>query len=86
MSEPATARRVTFRDVFANREFRAIYVAQALSVVGDQLARIAVASWSSRTRTRRSYRGKLRSLLPPLGRSAARSCPATPTGSAAATS
>src|SRR5438270_9349902 len=43
MSEPAAARRVTFRDVLANREFRALYVAQALSVVGDQLARIAVA-------------------------------------------
>src|SRR4051812_6351010 len=43
MSEPVTGRRVTFRDVLANREFRALYVAQALSVVGDQLARIAVA-------------------------------------------
>ena len=29
--------------ILANREFRAMYVAQALSVVGDQLARIAVA-------------------------------------------
>src|SRR3954452_966685 len=43
MSEPVTGRRVTFRDVLANREFRALYVAQALSVIGDQLARIAVA-------------------------------------------
>src|SRR6058998_1801398 len=43
MSEPATGRRVTFRDVLGNREFRAMYAAQALSVVGDQLARIAVA-------------------------------------------
>ena len=43
MSEPVSGRRVTFRDVLANREFRALYVAQALSVVGDQLARIAVA-------------------------------------------
>src|SRR3954447_18219901 len=43
MSEPVTGRRVTFRDVLANREFRAMYIAQALSVVGDQLARIAVA-------------------------------------------
>src|SRR5437763_1723153 len=43
MSDPVTGRRVTFRDVLANREFRALYVAQALSVIGDQLARIAVA-------------------------------------------
>src|SRR5689334_13555078 len=43
MSRPDSGRRVTFRDVLANREFRALYVAQALSVVGDQLARIAVA-------------------------------------------
>jgi len=38
-----SARRVTFGDVLANPEFRAMYIAQALSVVGDQLARIAVA-------------------------------------------
>src|SRR4051794_34503689 len=44
MSEPVTGRRVTFRDVLANREFRALYVAQALSVIGDQLAGIAVAA------------------------------------------
>src|SRR4051794_32811139 len=43
MSQAAAPRRVTFGDVLANREFRAMYVAQALSVVGDQLARIAVA-------------------------------------------
>src|SRR5881227_2106930 len=43
MSEPVSGRRVTFRDVLANREFRALYIAQALSIVGDQLARIAVA-------------------------------------------
>jgi diguanylate cyclase (GGDEF)-like protein len=43
MLEAAGPRRVTFGDVLANREFRAMYVAQALSVVGDQLARIAVA-------------------------------------------
>src|SRR5438309_10744808 len=43
MSDPVAGRRVTFRDVLANREFRAMYAAQALSVVGDQLARIAVA-------------------------------------------
>ena len=44
MSRPDDGRRVTFRDVLANREFRALYVAQALSIVGDQLARIAVMS------------------------------------------
>ena len=43
MSEAAVTRRVTFGDVLANPEFRAMYVAQALSVTGDQLARIAVA-------------------------------------------
>src|SRR3954452_19694812 len=43
MSKAAVAPRVTVGDVLANREFRALYVAQALSVVGDQLARIAVA-------------------------------------------
>jgi diguanylate cyclase (GGDEF)-like protein len=43
VSQAAVAPRVTVRDVLANREFRAMYAAQALSVVGDQLARIAVA-------------------------------------------
>src|SRR3954468_5154665 len=43
MSLAAATRRVTVGDVLANREFRAMYVAQALSVVGDQLARIAAA-------------------------------------------
>ncbi|HET6816318.1 MAG TPA: MFS transporter [Mycobacteriales bacterium] len=43
MSQAAVAPRITVRDVLANREFRAMYAAQALSVVGDQLARIAVA-------------------------------------------
>src|SRR3954451_23640958 len=43
MSQAAVGRRITFGDVLANREFRAMYIAQALSVVGDQLARIAVA-------------------------------------------
>src|SRR4051794_33024562 len=43
MQDAPTARRVTFGDVLRNREFRAMYVAQALSVVGDQLARIAIA-------------------------------------------
>jgi MFS family permease len=35
-------RRVTFREVLAIREFRALYLAQTLSVIGDQLARIAI--------------------------------------------
>src|SRR3954447_25540310 len=43
MSQAAVSPRVTVGDVLANPEFRAMYVAQALSVVGDQLARIAVA-------------------------------------------
>ena len=43
MSEAAVTRRVTFGDVLANPEFRAMYAAQALSIAGDQLARIAVA-------------------------------------------
>src|SRR3954447_15066614 len=43
MSQAAVAPRVTVGDVLADREFRAMYAAQALSVVGDQLARIAVA-------------------------------------------
>jgi MFS family permease len=34
---------VTFRDVFAVREFRALWVAHVLSLVGDQLARVALA-------------------------------------------
>jgi MFS family permease len=33
---------VTFRDVFAVREFRALWLAQVLSVAGDQLARVAM--------------------------------------------
>jgi hypothetical protein len=33
---------VTFRDVFAVPEFRALWLAQLLSVVGDQLARVAL--------------------------------------------
>jgi diguanylate cyclase (GGDEF)-like protein len=43
MSQAAVSRRVTFGDVLANREFRAMYIAQALSALGDHLARIAVA-------------------------------------------
>jgi diguanylate cyclase (GGDEF)-like protein len=43
VSTQGSGRRVTFSDVLANPEFRAMYVAQALSFFGDQLARIAVA-------------------------------------------
>jgi diguanylate cyclase (GGDEF)-like protein len=43
MGQAAVAPRVTVGDVLADREFRAMYAAQALSVVGDQLARVAVA-------------------------------------------
>ena len=39
----APAPRTSYRDVLADREFRAILVADGLSVVGDQVARIAVA-------------------------------------------
>ncbi|MFD1045420.1 MFS transporter, partial [Kibdelosporangium lantanae] len=33
---------VTFRSVFANSEFRALWTAQVLSIAGDQLARVAL--------------------------------------------
>ena len=36
------AARTPFRDVFAVAEFRALWMAQLLSVVGDQLARVAL--------------------------------------------
>ena len=36
------AAKTTFRDVFAVAEFRALWLAQLLSVVGDQLARVAL--------------------------------------------
>ncbi len=36
------AARTSFRDVFAIAEFRALWMAQLLSVVGDQLARVAL--------------------------------------------
>ena len=36
------AARTLFRDVFAVAEFRALWMAQLLSVVGDQLARVAL--------------------------------------------
>jgi hypothetical protein len=32
----------TFRDVFGVAEFRALWAAQLLSVIGDQLARVAL--------------------------------------------
>ena len=35
-------RRVTYGDVFAVREYRALWVAQVLSVAGDQLSRVAL--------------------------------------------
>jgi MFS family permease len=37
-------RRVAVRNVLAIREFRALYFAQTLSVIGDQLARVAIAT------------------------------------------
>jgi hypothetical protein len=37
------ARRVTFRHALADRRFRALWVAQILSLAGDQLARVALA-------------------------------------------
>ena len=39
---PATASRATFGEVFALGEFRALWLAQILSVTGDQLARVAL--------------------------------------------
>ena len=39
---PADASRATFRQVFAEPEFRAVWLAQLLSVAGDQLARVAM--------------------------------------------
>ncbi|MDQ3503755.1 MAG: MFS transporter, partial [Actinomycetota bacterium] len=38
-----TSERVTYREVLGQREFRTMFLAGGLSVVGDQLARIAVA-------------------------------------------
>jgi diguanylate cyclase (GGDEF)-like protein len=46
----STKPRATFGEVLAIREFRALYLAQTLSVAGDQLARIAVA-WIVYART-----------------------------------
>jgi MFS family permease len=39
---PGKLPRATFRDVFAAAEFRALWLAQLLSVAGDQLARVAM--------------------------------------------
>ncbi len=39
---PTAADKPTFRDVFAIPEFRALWLAQLLSVAGDQLARLAI--------------------------------------------
>ena len=39
---PEQAAKTTFRDVFAVAEFRALWMAQLLSVIGDQLARVAL--------------------------------------------
>lgn len=44
MSTGARDRPATFRTVLAIQEFRALYLAHTLSVAGDQLARIAIAS------------------------------------------
>ena len=41
-ADPAAEERATFRSVFAVGEFRALWTAQVLSVVGDQLARVAM--------------------------------------------
>jgi MFS family permease len=41
-AEPAAPRRATFGSVFAVAEFRYLWAAQVLSVVGDQLARVAM--------------------------------------------
>src|SRR5688500_5539441 len=40
---PVTSPRVGYREVLAVREFRGLLVRRGLSVVGDQIARIAVA-------------------------------------------
>ena len=42
MTVPRETARATFRDVFAVGEFRALWLAQLLSVAGDQLARVAM--------------------------------------------
>ena len=42
VSEVPPARAATFREVFADREFRAIWLAEFASVAGDQFARVAL--------------------------------------------
>lgn len=42
LAEEGPVRRASFRDVFGVREFRALWLAQILSVAGDQLARVAL--------------------------------------------
>ena len=42
MDATEQAARTSFREVFAIAEFRALWMAQLLSVVGDQLARVAL--------------------------------------------
>jgi MFS family permease len=39
---PEQAAKATFRDVFAVAEFRALWLAQLLSIIGDQFARVAL--------------------------------------------
>jgi MFS family permease len=38
------ARPATYRELFSERQFRALFAAQAISLTGDQLARVAIAS------------------------------------------
>lgn len=43
MTEPSRHATATYSTVFANREFRALWVADLVSMTGDQLARVALA-------------------------------------------
>lgn len=43
MTADAAARRITFGDVFAVREFRALFASDAASLLGDQIAAVALA-------------------------------------------
>ena len=63
--------RATFGEVFAITEFRALWLAQVLSVAGDQLARVAL--------TLLVYE-RTHSPLLAANVTAASSCPAWPTG------
>ncbi len=40
---PRSGTRVSYRDVLSDREFRALYLAQTTSILGDQVAQLAVA-------------------------------------------